>query len=75
MRQLGNLVPIPIEMVETMAENVESAKANESLISSLGSAAVGLALGLIYPPSMWIIGWTGFTVYGVINAYLVSNGG
>ncbi|GEM_PF-6111274 len=68
-----NLIPIPVEMVEIMAEQVENSKANQAVISAVGAAGVGLALGLIYPPSMWVIGWGASTVYGLINAYVTSH--
>lgn len=57
-------------MVETIAENVENSKVNDSLLSAFGSIGVGLCLGLIYHPSMWYIGFAGSSIHTLINAYV-----
>jgi len=42
-----------------MANNIGNTKADQAVLSAVGPAGVGLALGLIYPPSMWVIGFGG----------------
>ncbi len=67
----NNISPIPIEMIEEMAEEINNLKMDPNILSAIGSGLVGAALGFIYPGSLgcWLGGGASF-VYGLINAYI-----